>query len=709
MKKKLLSSVLAVALSAAMTAVSLPVSALTETPDELYTAVQPVFQTGAYDILLQDIPEPVYTDEIYTAPSQAEVAIQLGSYFGDNTYDFYKLLSSSQKTIYKQMLAALKSDPGAESCTVSGKNDTDIYRAFVALVMDCPEYVGLSSLQMSYSSYSSDSRVTFKYCAGQSAGSVAVNSYNMVQSEVTKLVNASSAYTTNYARLKYFAHYLCDKVTYNTKAAHGEVTGENCWNAYGALINGDGVCESYAEAFKLLCDAINVPCTLVVSDTHEWNAVYMDGAWYYVDVTWMDAYATTGMYYDDWFMTGTDFADDSAHVQSPHAVLGITGFLEYPTISAEPYDPEKAPPAPVQVPKPANVTATAGVNSATLSWSPVSGASRYAVAYYNGSSYTTLTDTCTSTSYTATGLTAGKTYQFIVQANVNGQWSPFTSADHVAVTPTGSTGGSTKPANVTATAGVNSAALSWSPVSGASRYAIAYYNGGSYTTLTLNCTGTSYTATGLTAGRTYQFLVQANVNGQWSPFTSADHVTVTPISGSTKPANVTATAGVNSAALSWSPVSGATRYAIAYYNGGSYTTLTLNCTGTSYTATGLTAGRTYQFLVQANVNGQWSPYTPADHVAVTPISGSTKPANVTATAGVNSAALSWSPVSGASRYAIAYYENGSYITLTLNCTGTSYTAAGLTAGRTYQFLVQANVNGQWSPYTPADHVAVTPV
>ena len=174
--------------------------------------------------------------------------------------------------------------------------------------------------------------------------------------------------------------------------------------------------------------------------------------------------------------------------------------------------------------KPANVTAVPGYNSVTLTWDAVPGASQYAVSYYTGSGYVTLTTSCTSTTYTASGLSGGKTYPFLVQAYVNGQWSPFTSADHVSATPAGGTVSSTKPANVTAVAGTNSVTLTWNAVPGASQYAVSYYTGSGYVTLTTTCTATIYTASGLTGGKTYSFLVQAYVNGQWSPFTSADHV-----------------------------------------------------------------------------------------------------------------------------------------------------------------------------------------
>ena len=64
------------------------------------------------------------------------------------------------------------------------------------------------------------------------------------------------------------------------------------WNASGVLLDGKGVCESYAEAFDLLANAAGVP-TVVVSGyldadhaPHAWNKVYVAGGWKAVDVTW---------------------------------------------------------------------------------------------------------------------------------------------------------------------------------------------------------------------------------------------------------------------------------------------------------------------------------------------------------------------------------------------------------------------------------------
>ncbi|MDO4428596.1 MAG: N-acetylmuramoyl-L-alanine amidase, partial [Atopobiaceae bacterium] len=68
-------------------------------------------------------------------------------------------------------------------------------------------------------------------------------------------------------------------------------------------------------------------------------------------------------------------------------------------------------------------------NEIDLVWDAIPGATRYAIAMKTESGYKTFTYDCTSTSYTVSGLTDTKTYQFLVQAYVNGRWTTFTDRD----------------------------------------------------------------------------------------------------------------------------------------------------------------------------------------------------------------------------------------------------------------------------------------
>ncbi|CAN5504302.1 hypothetical protein BH10ACT7_BH10ACT7_31130 [soil metagenome] len=69
---------------------------------------------------------------------------------------------------------------------------------------------------------------------------------------------------------------------------------ENAWNAKGNLVDGIGVCASYSYAFNALANAAGVETVVINGDVlaggaHAWNKVYIDGAWYSIDVTWNDS------------------------------------------------------------------------------------------------------------------------------------------------------------------------------------------------------------------------------------------------------------------------------------------------------------------------------------------------------------------------------------------------------------------------------------
>lgn len=93
--------------------------------------------------------------------------------------------------------------------------------------------------------------------------------------------------------------WLTDNSEYHKEILDAYMNGENLnaiseiygdsFNPYGVLINGVGVCQSYAEAYKLLCEEANVPCIVVTGNLssipHAWNKVKLEDAWYHVDVT----------------------------------------------------------------------------------------------------------------------------------------------------------------------------------------------------------------------------------------------------------------------------------------------------------------------------------------------------------------------------------------------------------------------------------------
>ena len=246
--------------------------------------------------------------------------------------------------------------------------------------------------------------------------------------------------------------------------------------------------------------------------------------------------------------------------------------------------------------------------------------------------------------------------------------------------------------------------LSWDSVPNASKYAIALRKSdGGFNTYTYDCTGTSYEIDGLENGKTYTFLVQAYANGRWNNFTSDDYLTCKLVPSPQAAAEAT---GDGEVTVSWKPVAGAERYAVAErLKDGSYRTYTLDEKGTSYRVSDLANGVTHRFLVQARVGGSWS--SAADgHLCSAAPSGTVRP-RVSAKAGDRSVELSWGHVPGAPRYAVAVRQGSGYKTYTLGCEKESYTVTGLSNGASYSFLVQAWNGSSWSPFSDADLVACT--
>lgn len=83
---------------------------------------------------------------------------------------------------------------------------------------------------------------------------------------------------------------------YISKFTYYDLNAKFSSSALGALVEPGVVCEGYSEAFKIICDRLDIPCVCVFGNLieednagHMWNYVQMeDGKWYGIDVTWDD-------------------------------------------------------------------------------------------------------------------------------------------------------------------------------------------------------------------------------------------------------------------------------------------------------------------------------------------------------------------------------------------------------------------------------------
>lgn len=149
------------------------------------------------------------------------------------------------------------------------------------------------------------------------------------QEEIARtVVNITDSIITNSmsdeAKVQAVWSYLESNTTYDYGALEAAeasefslpVGYEDSFNAYGILVNKVGVCQSYSYASKLLLDACgvdSVTLTGYLNGTlpHAWNAVNLDGDWYWIDAT--NNELATGIPYF-MYQTSSDFAEQINYV-----------------------------------------------------------------------------------------------------------------------------------------------------------------------------------------------------------------------------------------------------------------------------------------------------------------------------------------------------------------------------------------------------------
>ncbi|MDR3711036.1 MAG: fibronectin type III domain-containing protein [Capsulimonadaceae bacterium] len=287
---------------------------------------------------------------------------------------------------------------------------------------------------------------------------------------------------------------------------------------------------------------------------------------------------------------------------------------------------------------PTGLTAVAGSQQVSLTWTASSGAASYKVyrgTSVNGEAATAVASGVTATSYTDTSLTDGTTYYYKVSAVGVGGEGPVSSEASATPLPDAPTG-------LTATAGNLQVSLSWTVSVGALTYNV--YRGTSANgessipvatglTAAAKATTVSYNDTGLSDGTTYYYKVTAvsGVESAKSNEASAKPLPVTPVS-------LTATAGDQQVVLSWSASTGAVTYKVyrgTTSGGEASTAVASGVTSTGWTDTTVTNTKTYYYYVTA-INGAGE--SPASNEASATPFGAT---NLTATAAPSQVTLSW--------------------------------------------------------------------
>ena len=147
------------------------------------------------------------------------------------------------------------------------------------------------------------------YVVTNAVGKITISLDKLYSDEEINLVNA---YIDNFEKnhitsdmtykdkIKEFHDYVINNAKYDSLKANelkNNIYSENTnqsHKATGIVKNKLALCSGYTDIMAIYLDRLGIKNYKVSNDTHIWNALYIDDAWYHLDLTWDDPVTSNG-------------------------------------------------------------------------------------------------------------------------------------------------------------------------------------------------------------------------------------------------------------------------------------------------------------------------------------------------------------------------------------------------------------------------------
>ncbi len=93
---------------------------------------------------------------------------------------------------------------------------------------------------------------------------------------------------TDMEKIRVIHDYIINNSKYDSDRSEKGIVNYKSDLAYGPLLQGFGICGGYSDAMQLFLEKMGIKNYKVSSESHVWNAIFLDGFWYHLDLTWDD-------------------------------------------------------------------------------------------------------------------------------------------------------------------------------------------------------------------------------------------------------------------------------------------------------------------------------------------------------------------------------------------------------------------------------------
>lgn len=255
--------------------------------------------------------------------------------FEKKKYGYLSLQIEGQTTLYDKIEAGIyylstEKDANGHYRTARFRlegvqlSEGQIRQTVNAFIYDHPEIFWLENL-FGYTFIGEDTLVEFYSVLSADECQTAIHTFT---STVQAIANGIDDNLSAYEKEKAVHNYLVRNCTYKS-GVNDATDGWQYFSAYGALINGEAVCEGYAKAFEVLLSMVGIESHTIRGQSHGvghmWNIVKLNNQWYHVDTTWDDTEDKESYEY---------FNLSSEYIQKDHTINTDIQLLDSSTIES---------------------------------------------------------------------------------------------------------------------------------------------------------------------------------------------------------------------------------------------------------------------------------------------------------------------------------------------------------------------------------------